>query len=180
MRTSGGISASCLPSGSVWTSEPLRCQYSLDDCVWNTLGTVFVSRDFCRMPSVLPLSGSVDVAVGEREIVGGEQVLVVLAVGPRRRGEAVVERAQAAAGDVRDHAVEDLAALLVGVEAVPEEMPQAASALRRAEAQRPRLTSGLPAAVRSGFCSALPYFSAETMSRMPARPTPCTIGPSAS
>src|SRR3712207_8461521 len=45
------------------------------------------------------------VAVGEREQVGGEQVLLVLAVVPGRLGEAVVEEPQPAAGDVGHQAV---------------------------------------------------------------------------
>src|SRR5262245_18281743 len=63
-------------------------------------------------------------------------MLVVLIVGPRRRGEAVVEEAQSAAGNVRDHAVKNFAAALVGVESVPEKMPLAAAALRGAKANR--------------------------------------------
>ena len=77
------------------------------------------------------------VAVRERKIVGREAVLVVLAVRPRRRGKPLVEKAQAAAGDVRDHAIQHLSALLIGIEAVPQKMPQAAAALRRAKRQRP-------------------------------------------
>src|SRR5262245_39456610 len=48
----------------------------------------------------------------------------------------MIEEAESRAGDMRDHAVEDFSSALVGVEAVPQEMPQAASALRRAEGQR--------------------------------------------
>jgi hypothetical protein len=59
MRTSGGISASRVPSGSVCTSEPARCQYSLDDCVCITFGAVFDAWAFRKTPSVRPVSGSI-------------------------------------------------------------------------------------------------------------------------
>src|SRR5581483_3176612 len=74
------------------------------------------------------------VAVGEGEGVAGVQVFFVLAVVPRRLGEAVVEEAQAAAGDVGHEAVEDLPARLVGVETEIEEVAQEPPALRDAEA----------------------------------------------
>src|SRR5215207_2889615 len=74
------------------------------------------------------------VAVGEREIVGGKQMLVVLIVSASGGCETMVEKSQAATGDMRNDAVENLAALLVGVEPFPEEMPEAAAALRGAEA----------------------------------------------
>ena len=114
MRTLSGMSASFVPSGSVWTSEPLRCQYSAALCVCITFGSklrVLAPRCGCRMPSVRLRERVVAVAVGEREDVGGVEVLLVLAVVPRRLGEAVVEEAEPAAGDVRDQAVEDLAVL---------------------------------------------------------------------
>ena len=58
-RTSGGIAASRSPSGSVTTSEPLRCQYSdaVSRCI--TLGTVPLARASRRMLSRRPLNGSV-------------------------------------------------------------------------------------------------------------------------
>jgi len=74
------------------------------------------------------------VAIGEREKIGGVEVVVVLAVVPRGRGETVVEEAQAGACDVRHDAVEHLPPLFVGIEAVVEKHPQAAAALRGAEA----------------------------------------------
>src|SRR5688572_21271942 len=74
------------------------------------------------------------VAVGERKIVGRIKMLLVLAIGARWRGKAVVEIAQAAAGHVRDHAVEHLPRALVGVESLPEKVAQAASALGGAKA----------------------------------------------
>ena len=53
----------------------------------------------------------------------------------RRLGEAVVEVAPAGAGDVRDQAVEHRAAVLVGVEALVQEVAQEAPALRDAHPQ---------------------------------------------
>ena len=76
------------------------------------------------------------VAVGERKYVDGIPVIIVLGVMPRRRGEAVVEEAQAAAGHVRHHAVEHLPNMLVGIEAVVQEHPQRPATLRRAKAKR--------------------------------------------
>lgn len=63
-------------------------------------------------------------------------MFLVLGVVPRRLGEAVVEVAEAAAGDMRHHAIEDHAVLLVGVEAPVQELPQKPAALRYAEAVR--------------------------------------------
>src|SRR5262245_13301364 len=77
------------------------------------------------------------VAVGEGEIIGGKQMLVLLVVRSGRRGKAMIKKPQAAAGDVRDHAVKNLSPLLIGIEAIPEKVPQAAAALRRAKGQRP-------------------------------------------
>ena len=117
MRTLSGMSASVLPSGSVCTSEPLRCQYSAALCVCMTFGCVLL---FCirREDAVGLLRERIGrCAVGEREHVGGIEMILVLAVVPRRLGEAMVEEAEPAAGDVRDQAVEDDAALLVVVEA---------------------------------------------------------------
>src|SRR5688572_12112893 len=73
------------------------------------------------------------IAVGEWKIVGRKKVLFVLAVGARWGREAVVERAEPTARDVRDDAVEHASALLVGVKALPQEMAEAAAALRRAK-----------------------------------------------
>ena len=74
------------------------------------------------------------VAIGEGKIVGGKEMLVVLIVGARWRSEAMVEEAEAAAGDMRNDAVEHAAGRFVGVEAVPKKMAQAAAALRGAKA----------------------------------------------
>ena len=51
-----------------------------------------------------------------------------------RGGEAVVKKAQAAAGDMRHHRIEHLAALLIGVKTIVEEHLQQSPALRGAEA----------------------------------------------
>jgi len=61
-------------------------------------------------------------------------VLLVLGVVARRLGEAVIEEAEAAAGDVRHEAVKDAPPLAVGVEALIKEMAQEAARLRHAEA----------------------------------------------
>src|SRR5262249_45301416 len=74
------------------------------------------------------------VAVGEGKHIGRIEMAVVLRVVGGRRREAVIEETEAAAGDVRHHAIEDLPALLVGVEAVVKKLPQAAAALRHTEA----------------------------------------------
>ena len=60
----------------------------------------------------------------------------MLAVVAVRLGEAMVEEAQPAAGDVRHQAVEDDAALRVLVEALIEKVPQKSAALRHAERER--------------------------------------------
>src|SRR5438105_410517 len=49
----------------------------------------------------------------------------------------MVEEPQPATSDVRNDPVEHAAALLIGVEAVPQKMPQAAAALRRPKGERP-------------------------------------------
>src|SRR5262245_40531236 len=60
----------------------------------------------------------------------------MLAVVPRGLGEAVVEETEAPAGDVRNQAVKDLAARLVGIEAQVEKVSQESSALRNTKAVR--------------------------------------------
>ena len=69
LRAAEGVDAHVLrdrrrpscPSGSVWTSEPLRCQYSAALCVCITFGSSFGSSAAVRrrMPSVRLLNGSV-------------------------------------------------------------------------------------------------------------------------
>src|SRR5262249_10337181 len=68
-------------------------------------------------------------AVGERKAIGGIEVFLVLAIVPRRLGEAVVEKAQTAASHVRDQTIEDDAILFVGVEGLIEELAQETTAL---------------------------------------------------
>src|SRR3546814_3185825 len=71
--------------------------------------------------------------VGEREAVDhGVVVLVLLAGQYRQLGEAVVHPHLAGAGDVRQHAVEHPAAVGVGVEALVDEVADAAPGLRTA------------------------------------------------
>src|SRR5438445_3275819 len=77
------------------------------------------------------------IAVGKRKIIGRKKMLVVLVVGSSRRCKPLIEKAQSAAGDVRDHAVEHAAPLLIGIEAFPQKVAQAAAALRGAERKRP-------------------------------------------
>src|SRR5919201_340806 len=88
--------------------------------------------------------GEAAVAVGEGEAVGGVEVVLVLAVVPGRLGEADVEEAEPAAGDVGDETVEHLAAGLVNVEALVEELAQEPAALRHPEGVGPG--DGRPAA----------------------------------
>src|SRR5262249_13598932 len=76
-------------------------------------------------------------AVSEREAVAGIEVLLVLAVVTRRLGEAVVEEAEPATGDVRHQAVEYFAASLIDVEPLVQEVAQEPTTLRDAEAVRP-------------------------------------------
>src|SRR5258708_29969653 len=81
---------------------------------------------------LLEQAGGTD-PIGERKHVDRIQVILVLLVESGRLGKAVVEEAEAAAGDVGHEAVEDLAILFVRVEAFVDEMPQEAPALRDAE-----------------------------------------------
>jgi hypothetical protein len=69
-----------------------------------------------------------------KEVIARVEVVLVLGVEARRLGEAVVEEAEAAAGDVGHQAIKDPAARFIGVEAEIEEVPQEAAALRDAEA----------------------------------------------
>ena len=78
-------------------------------------------------PSVRPVAASVCGAS-----VNGKRSARVL-IEPDRLRESRVEVGAAGAGDVRHHAVEDPAALFVGVESVVQEQPQEPAALRRAE-----------------------------------------------
>ena len=68
--------------------------------------------------------------VGEREDVGGVELVQERMSVPGRLGEPVVEAAAAATGDVRHHAVKRLPLRLVGVEPVIEEGAQEPAALR--------------------------------------------------
>ena len=74
------------------------------------------------------------VAVGERELIGRKQMVVVLPVVSRRRGEPMIEEPQTSTRDVRNHSVEDLPPRLVRVEAVVQKLPQTTSRLRHAKA----------------------------------------------
>ena len=58
--------------------------------------------------------------VGKREIVGGIKMAFMLGAVARRRGEAMIEKAQPAAGDMRHHRIKDLSALFIRIEAVVE------------------------------------------------------------
>src|SRR5262249_32727321 len=65
------------------------------------------------------------------------EMLFVLAVVPRRLGEAVVEKPEATAGNVRHQAIEYLAATFVGVEAEVNKVAQKPAALGNAKAVGP-------------------------------------------
>ena len=57
MRTQVGISASRVPVVLVWTSEPLRCQYSAALCVCITFGNSRGSSSLIRFRMPSPFSG---------------------------------------------------------------------------------------------------------------------------
>ena len=71
---------------------------------------------------------------------GGESVVA-------GRGESLVERALSGAGDVRPHQIEDAAIVLVHVEAVMQELPQEAPALRGTEDIRRTAANGQVGAI---------------------------------
>src|SRR5262249_1456358 len=79
----------------------------------------------------------VAVSVGEREDVKRVEVSLVLAVVSSGLGEAGGEGTQASAGNGGDQAIENLAILLVHVEALVEQVPEEPPALRHAKAVRP-------------------------------------------
>ena len=109
--------------------------------------------------------------VSERKHVGGEQMIGVLRGVPRRLGEAVVEEAEPAAGNVRNQPVEHLPSLLIGVEALVGKHSQAAAALRDAEADR-RARSPRRRRRRAGSSRSSSYFRNDTRSRIAASPEP--------
>ena len=59
MRTLLGGVVSRSPSGSVVTSDWPACQYSVPLLRWMTFGQVLLAVQRARMPSLLPVNGSV-------------------------------------------------------------------------------------------------------------------------
>ena len=67
------------------------------------------------------------VAVGEWELIGRKQMVVVLPVVSSRRSEPMIEETKTSTSDVRNHSVEDLPSRFIGIESVVQKLPQTTS-----------------------------------------------------
>ena len=155
---------------SVCTSDPARLKYSELVSRWKNFGTVFVRSARASRPSIDAGFRIGLRTVGEREHVHRIQDVEVLQLIARLLAEAVIERPAAGAAHLIEHAVEHLAALLVFVEALVDEVAQEPAGLRHAPADS-------DAECRARDCPrVVSCLKKLTRSRVPARPQPTTRG----